>query len=282
MRSSRLRSIAFVAAAVSVGACAAILGIEDRLPLLPDGGAVESGTDTGIDSGDGGAVEDAPFEVSVIPDAECVPATCTAAGGACVSGACQIPCNANCNATTINCPANTDCQILCEAGACLGTQCAGGHSCTVECPTDSCVNARCTSERCTFHCGNTACANVSCNAAVSCRFECEGTEACDKATGITGTAGSTCDILCTGAKACGGGGGGDPPNATLRCNAPDSGIVCIDVQESCKDAVLSCGGEKCTLDCQGLSSCEDGYCCEAGTCVKLGRVLDSGIKNRCP
>ncbi|MBS2019400.1 MAG: hypothetical protein JST00_41440 [Deltaproteobacteria bacterium] len=277
----RIGSALVVVASISVAACAALLGIDERSPLedteasTPDGSVKDGGTEET-------SPVDGAFEVSTITDASCDAVSCGAAGGSCVSGACQIHCNASCNTRPVDCPPDTDCQVICEAGTCTDTTCAGGRSCTLECAKDSCLGSKCTSERCTFRCGESACGNAQCEAGVSCLFDCFGATSCDEAPGIGGNAGSTCDIRCSGAKACGGGGGGDPPNATLRCVAPDSGITCTAVSESCKDSVLYCKGEKCAIDCQGNSSCEDGYCCEAGICQRFGRALDGGIKDRCP
>lgn len=269
-------------AATSVAACAAILGIEDRLPLSSVGGdgGEGGGGEGSVDGGSDSPITDAPLDIPTIPDAECTTATCAAVGGSCVGGACQLTCDA-CAGTTVTCPPNTDCQLLCGETNCDNTTCAGGHSCTFECTVaKGCKGVRCEGERCAVRCpADDTCANAECDASVSCRFECSGKSACDKEPGIGGSAGETCEILCTGPSSCGGGGGGNPPTATIRCNAPDSGIVCGNAADTCKDSVIYCSGQKCTIDCQGATSCEDGYCCDAGTtCVKLGLAAT----NRCP
>jgi len=274
---ARSRRIGFIIAAATVSACAAVLGIEDRLPL--DGtaaeagtadGAAESGGDSAPDTGGDGGATDAPFDISVIPDAECTPATCAAAGGTCVTGACQFNCGAGCATSTMLCPANTDCQILCAKNGCGAAKCVGGHSCTFECADTNCAAAACESARCAFRCGANACDNVSCDAGVSCTIDCSGGSSCDNTGGIHAQAGETCAINCTGASSCG---GGSPSgaNSPIRCSAPDSSIVCGNATDTCKDGIPTCNGTVCTINCVGNSSCEDGYCCDAGTCNKLGQ-----------
>lgn len=240
-----------------------------------DAGPAESGVDAGDASALGdGASSDAP----IIPDGSCTPATCAAAGGTCVAGACEFACGADCTNKVLPCPAGSDCRVVCAPGACTATKCAGGRSCSFQCSARACASASCESARCTFECGDEACPNITCDAGISCDLKCTGNSSCDEAPGIGARAGESCAIACLGSSSCGGGGGGSPPAASVRCNAPDASIVCGSAADTCKDAVLYCAGGKCTIDCQGPSSCEDGYCCEAGICTKLGVATT----NRCP
>jgi hypothetical protein len=263
----------FVVAAATAGACAAILGIEDRVlmekSLVEGGEAGEAAPPIDADMEDAG--DDAPFVISVIPDASCDAVTCGATGGgACVKGACQIVCGGGCAGKTITCPPDTDCQVVCDAkNGCNAAKCTGGRSCTFECATTNCVGASCDSDRCSFRCGGGSCGKAACDAAVSCEVYCEGASSCDVAGGIHARAGESCSISCTGQSSCGSG-GGNGAGSPIRCDAPDAAVTCGAARDTCKDGIPTCNGASCTVSCLGTDSCEDGYCCDAGQCVKNG------------
>lgn len=274
----------FLAVSVSVCACAALLGIDDRLPLGPTGDAdpdatiEEGGADAGRDGSD-------PSEGSVDAGEDagpvvCEPATCADAGGACGTRGCVLGCNgSNCDGRTFACPPGNDCVLLCDKDdSCTQAKCVGGRSCTFDCSgTKSCKDGiTCESSRCDIRCTGTqdSCKSngspVVCNADV-CAVLCAGEEACSR--GVLANATSTCDITCvgnttscnTGAVSC-----GSSPSARISC-IPDGGTTCMMGKPTCQ------GGANCSIKCVG-AACGDGVCCEAGTCT-----LDpTSLSNTCP
>lgn len=284
-----LRSVLFVSASVTVGACAALLGIDDRLPLLDDADGAAEGGPPSEGGGDGGSDTDAPAEGSVDggSDAEvvvCDPTACGDAGGTCGAMGCTLACGASdCDDRTFACPPGNDCWMQCDKDeSCTKLKCAGGRSCTFDCSgTRSCKEGiTCESERCDIRCTGTqdSCKSggagfpVVCTAAV-CKVLCAGEEACTK--GVTANATSTCDITCTGSTtSCNAGAVscGSSPSSRIVC-VPDGGTTCAMGKPTCR------GGTTCSITCGG-ASCGDGVCCEAGTCT-----LDpAGIaaQNVCP
>lgn len=265
--------------AVGAGACAALLGIDDRdlvgtTSTVPEGGDsspfTDGSSDAPIDVLDGSFV-DAPKVT------RCDPGACATAGGSCNMGVCTVACGTGCTDKTVDCPPGNDCTIVCDGLAgCDGLKCKGGHSCTLLCTgSGSCKNgASCESERCDFECTSDSCKTgpITCDASV-CIAKCSGDKSCDK--GVDFNASGFCGITCSGSPSCNAGG------APVRCIAPDASINCTNVANTCQDTKPTCygpPGSTCAITCGAASSCGGGYCCDAGTCNFQG---DKQI-NKCP
>lgn len=280
----RVFRIAVAVASLSgIVACAAVIGIEDRGPLGPDGGGGGGDSDTNADRQpptDGPVVDDATADadagvVEAGDDGAAACAACKTAGGVCEPGACVLDCSeaGACTATAVTCPATVPvCEVRCGDNACtMPVECHATKECRIKCSgTAACSEGIvCTGETCNIQCtGPSSCksAPTSCDAS-SCNVTCTGFDSCDKAINAQATSG--CSIFC-GEKAC------DKSGENPSCNAPDSSITCSGT-EACKDGVPTCTGQRCAVTCSGSSACANGHCCDAGLCL-----IDGSPKNACP
>jgi hypothetical protein len=127
---------------------------------------------------------DAPRTMPPGDAGTCDPVACSAAGGACITGACELVASSE---AALACPAGMPCRLVCEGYRFCreGASCAGAPWCEVACL------------------GFRACqTGVSCGTA-QCQVACLGEEACEG--GITVEAGGTCTARCCGIEACNGG-----------------------------------------------------------------------------
>ncbi len=130
-----------------------------------------------------------------------------------------------------------------KCGSAGGT--CDGDTCVVTCSASSpCKGAR------------------KCPPGLSCRFVCEGKQACDKVDCVSQAA---CAVQCTGEHAC---------NGDVRVDAPSGEIVC-DGPQACNGKV-ECRGASCAVSC-GMIGCKLGEvrCC-ADQCTVNG--IASGCK----
>jgi hypothetical protein len=114
----------------------------------------------------------------------CTVAPCSAAGGSCVDGVCEITAN---DESIAQCPAGMPCRLVCSGYRFCrdGARCGAATWCDV-----ACVGYR----ACQF--------GVEC-AGTECFVMCNGEEACES--GITVIGGGTCASHCCGIEACSGG-----------------------------------------------------------------------------
>jgi hypothetical protein len=176
-----------------------------------------SGTDAMI-PGDGqpdamtdGAI-DAPASIT------CAQSTCTAAGGACIGGVCEIDQN---GPGGVACPAGVPCRVICfGASDCQAglIQCGNATTCDVRCE------------------GSSACQDqgVDCGTAAVCTVRCFGANACQHGTNGRQSVEchtSMCTVTCDGSNACQDGIDVDPGGTcTSHCcdNACEGGFdTCI-------------------------------------------------------
>lgn len=162
-----VRNWAWVRALVLVGILGACrFGFDDEpLDARRDGGAVADATRT-APPGDAGV---------------CVDSLCTAAGGSCVAGACEL---VAIDERFTACPAGMPCRLICEGYRFCrdGASCAETSWCEV-----ACIGYR----ACQY--------GVDC-AGAQCDVTCNGDEACED--GIRVDPGGTCTSSCCGLDAC--------------------------------------------------------------------------------
>lgn len=286
-----LRTVFFLGASAMVCACAAILGIDERLPFIDGedaGDAVAPNTESGAETGSGtdgsveGSVDDGGTDAG---PPVCEPGACADAGGACGPRGCTLACGgSDCDNRTFACPLGNDCWMQCDKDeSCTTLECKGGRSCTFDCsgPRSCKEGIVCESERCDIRCTSNqdSCKSggaggpVICNAAV-CTILCAGEEACTK--GVLANATTSCDITCVGnTTSCNAGpvSCGSSPMARIACVA-DGGTTCMMGKPTCR------GGTTCSILCAGGGSCGAGVCCEAGTCTLDPASLSA--QNTCP
>lgn len=255
----KLRVVAlagFPAFVGSVAACAAVLGIEDRVAEPNEGGvATDANVEDTTTPSDAGA-DAADVELPFIDGAICETVACEAAGGKCVDKLCQFDCSEGCDDRDIVCPPGNDCLISCtKKNGCNQTSCSGVRSCQIVCSVDgSCTNVKCSANACAFTCNgpdNTCAGGVACDAS-DCRFDCSGKHSCDD--GVSANGSANCAIHCTGMDGCSG---------DLSCGGNTSQITCG--SKSCSGGVPQCtpkGGQSCVIDSTAGDNTK--FCCDAG------------------
>lgn len=179
--------------------------------------------------------------------------------------ACNVLCSgtASCSEETVRCK-GTACQVTCAAkDACIGGIACDAGTCVLRCLQDStCKNDKvtCHADRCTVECGvektegkDTCMAGVDCHAKTSCDIRCQADNSC-KSGPVTGAAGETVDVTCSGTNSC---------QVIVGASAADSGVRCTGTG-ACINGVVCDGG-------QCLAQCNDTdyrLCCDAGTCLR--------------
>lgn len=137
-----VRHVVLAGATSSAVACAAILGIEDRLPLEGDGGKESGSTEAGADGTADGSTVDAEAGGDALVDAgayRCPNGTPVHACGACGGELVACPTTGRC----VN-----ECRDQCDAGPIACVTCDGDGGYTATCSLDLTPDASCAPTSC--------------------------------------------------------------------------------------------------------------------------------------
>jgi hypothetical protein len=197
---------------------------------LPGGGGAP--TCTGACELDGGACTGTMCggELAAPPDgAGMCAAPWMDTGSACHRDCPQVGMNACQN--PIACPADRNCEVVCEFNACAGKtiECAAGHGCDVACSEQS----SCTTT------------TIECPPDGPCTIACAGLNSCSGATVVCPTGNYACEVTCQNQSAC--------PNLDMQCGDGPCSITCDASLNVCGGAELVCGDNACTATCAGNS-----------------------------